>query len=331
LTYLRHPQRQAFAQMFGLQTVSDASALTSAILNPEAAVSRADVTCHVTGGPLRRVYQELSISALRRGEPLSLVLFQFELDPSSRRGHTRSATEKLLAEIGRILISTFRGSDVVVRWGEDQIAALLPRTDASNAARAAEKALVSLSRSGVLRLDADSTSHPVTAGVAVVVPGAPFSHTMDEALRNAQLARRAGGGRVQWQGGELIALGTRVAVVDPADLFGEGASLLAELGGEPMCLPSLDACIACATTGLALLVLVLDSDPENGLRELMRARKHRLLRDRPVLVVGESKHLPRAFDVGADDFVVRPIDPAELGARAQRLLGRRRPAPPSQP
>lgn len=59
--------------------------------------------------------------------------------------------------------------------------------------------------------------------------------------------------------------------------------------------------------------------------QLCREIKRR--RDMPVLMLtamGETSRKLRAFDLGADDYLVKPFDPVELGARIKLLLKRYR-------
>jgi diguanylate cyclase (GGDEF)-like protein len=318
--------------MFGLQTVAEGGSMPPAFPRPSVTTPGLDMTCNVSGGALRRVYQELSINALRRGEPLSLVLLSFEIAHRLTRRDRTAALDRMMSELGRVLLTTFRETDVVARWGDDQIAVLLPRTDSASAARAAEKALLALSRGGSLRVADGWVEIAAAAGVAAVQPGAPFADTLDEALRYAQLARRKGTGRVQWQGGEVVALGSRIAVLDAGESLSDCAHVFTRLGGELVHLPDAEGCMAVASTGLALIVVMLEPDPSWSFLQIERIRQHRILGDRPILVIGDApEYLPPAFEIGADDFVVRPVHPAELGARVQRLLGRRRLSPHLQP
>ena len=80
-----------------------------------------------------------------------------------------------------------------------------------------------------------------------------------------------------------------------------------------------------AAHDLALLCVPLNGG--DALRLTSRLRAHGEIRDLPlVLLAGEDQRhaVLRAFDLGASDQVMRPIDPPELRARVRNQLRRRR-------
>ncbi|MBW8268119.1 PleD family two-component system response regulator [Caldovatus aquaticus] len=80
-------------------------------------------------------------------------------------------------------------------------------------------------------------------------------------------------------------------------------------------------------TGYDLVVLGLRSAGPDGLRLVSRIRAHAGTREVPVLLVAgpEQRELVlRGFDLGANDHVLRPVDPHELGARARNQIRRHR-------
>lgn len=81
---------------------------------------------------------------------------------------------------------------------------------------------------------------------------------------------------------------------------------------------------------LDLVILDVKLPGAGGLELLRELRQMSFLRRLPVIMLtsmGRETDIVRAFDLGADDYVVKPFSPAELMARVRRLLeGRRRPA-----
>lgn len=75
-----------------------------------------------------------------------------------------------------------------------------------------------------------------------------------------------------------------------------------------------------------LLVLGLDLPDMPGLTLLKVLRDTEYGREMPVIVVSGSKtasSVKEAFELGADDYVVSPVDPRELAARARAVLRRK--------
>ncbi len=75
-----------------------------------------------------------------------------------------------------------------------------------------------------------------------------------------------------------------------------------------------------------LLVLSLDLPDMPGLTLLKVLRDTEYGRELPVIVVAPAKtasSVKDAFELGADDYVVAPVDPRELAARARAVLRRK--------
>ena len=90
------------------------------------------------------------------------------------------------------------------------------------------------------------------------------------------------------------------------------------------------AALAEAPPDLLVADIVMPGASGLELTQELRARHRRL--DLPVVLVSsldQSDDLARGYEVGADDYVVKPIDPAELRRKARLLLDRR--AQRSQP
>src|SRR4029077_16121235 len=81
-----------------------------------------------------------------------------------------------------------------------------------------------------------------------------------------------------------------------------------------------------AATGADLLVLAL-SEQEDTLRLVAELRANEATRSVPILLIGEVEELPRlakGLDLGATDYLVRPLDRNELVARVRTQIRRKR-------
>jgi len=81
-----------------------------------------------------------------------------------------------------------------------------------------------------------------------------------------------------------------------------------------------------AATGSDLLVLAL-SEQEDTLRLVAELRATEVTRSVPILLIGESEELSRlakGLDLGATDYLVRPLDRNELIARVRTQIRRKR-------
>ncbi|WP_439598547.1 PleD family two-component system response regulator [Falsiroseomonas sp.] len=76
-----------------------------------------------------------------------------------------------------------------------------------------------------------------------------------------------------------------------------------------------------------VVLLSLSLDGGDALRLASRLRAHGSTRDVPVLLVadpGQKGLVLRGFDLGANDHVIRPVDPNELRARVRNQIRRKR-------
>jgi two-component system cell cycle response regulator len=76
-----------------------------------------------------------------------------------------------------------------------------------------------------------------------------------------------------------------------------------------------------------LVLLSLSLDGAGGLRFASRLRAQAPTRDLPVLLIADEDQRPlilRGFDLGANDHVLRPVDPNELRARVRNQVRRKR-------
>jgi len=81
-----------------------------------------------------------------------------------------------------------------------------------------------------------------------------------------------------------------------------------------------------AKAGMDLIIVSLVSDSFDGLRACASLRFDEKTRDIPILVIGDPQdeaRFIRAYDIGINDTVMRPIELQELKARVNRLLKRK--------
>ena len=90
---------------------------------------------------------------------------------------------------------------------------------------------------------------------------------------------------------------------------------------------SVDALAACRSRSFDLLVISLSINGEDGLRLCSHLRSQEETRQVPILLVIDDFDTPRlvkGFDIGANDYLIRPVDINELVARARTQIKRRR-------
>jgi two-component system cell cycle response regulator len=122
--------------------------------------------------------------------------------------------------------------------------------------------------------------------------------------------------------------GAKALVVD--DDPAEAAAATAALARDGVrCVPAHDIAqaLAAARGGqFDLIVLSLALGADDPLRLASRLRAEESTRETPLLLIaepGQREKLVRGFDLGANDYVMRPVDENELRARARNQIRRR--------
>lgn len=121
----------------------------------------------------------------------------------------------------------------------------------------------------------------------------------------------------------------KVLIVEPDEFSGERlSSTLEEQGHQVQCVQNTEEAIkAVNATDFDLLITSLYLEDGDGLRltsELRAQEKSRIL---PVLLIIESDEiggLAKGFELGINDYLVRPVDPNELKARSRTQLRQKR-------
>lgn len=151
----------------------------------------------LTGLANRRRFMEVLKQELERvgryGHPLAVVMLDLDHFKAVNDTHGHGAGDAVLREAARALRSVCRDVDLAARLGGEELALLLPETDAAGARVVAERARERIA--GVAHETSEGRTFRVTAsfGVAAARPGASSEsvlHAADEALYRAKAAGR---------------------------------------------------------------------------------------------------------------------------------------------
>ncbi|MEI7815045.1 MAG: diguanylate cyclase [Coriobacteriia bacterium] len=161
-----------------------------------------DTTDALTSLGNRRVLDERleaeTARAKRHGLKLAFVVIGMDgfSQVNDRCGHP--AGDRLLIQVGHTLVATLRSTDVVVRYGGDEFAVILPETNKTEAWAVAERIRAALARLWLLASDGTRISVSGSIGVAGYGPAADSASALVAAAGAAlRRAKESGRSRVE--------------------------------------------------------------------------------------------------------------------------------------
>jgi diguanylate cyclase (GGDEF)-like protein len=286
----------------------------------------------LTGLPNRAAFREACERARslarRTREPLSLAILDLDRFKSVNDRHGHPIGDQVLRAVATVLTRSLRASDMVARWGGEEFVVLLPNAGQKGAVQALERALDVMREQRFTGKDGAPFSVTFSAGVVPYPEDAMLEEAVNAADRRLYLAKVAGRNRIL--GAEtdnsspppckiLFASNDFTQAATARDfLAAAGLEVSFIPGNAPTVLAGIDA----ATAVIILDVRVLALDGEELLRQLLPIAKAQSI---PIVVLADSsaeQDIVRAFDLGADDYLVKPFSAAELVARVRRLLRR---------
>ncbi len=260
--------------------------------------------------------------------PRSLATINLEHFRWVTETYGRYESDRILRRIAARLTGELREATCVARWdGADFVAFFGDRTEAG-AAAALERALVAHQHED-LRPDPGGPELAIaySAGVAGVPPDAGFEDALAEADRLLDLARAGGRNRI-------VTAATAVPVPRRRVFFAEDDPAVSRMvighltreGFEVLHYPDGAAALAAAPgSGAAAVISDVEMPNLDGLSLLRALREDPAFRHIPIMMLtamGDEKHVVEAFELGADDYVLKPFSVREVTARLRRLLRR---------
>lgn len=284
----------------------------------------------VTGLPNRAAFLEAASGLPTTGDDESVAtLAVLDLDHFRWVEETwgRQFAEGVLRRVGVRLAMSLRAASCFARWDGAEFVALFPRRSPVEAAVLVERALTGLRRLDFRAGTSPALSITFSAGLAGVRPGAAIADALASADRLCFTAKSSGRNRVVAEGSDSTVPTRRILLAEDDPRITE--LLVRQLrreGFEVVAYPNgAEALAAAPESGAALVITDLEMPELDGLGLLRGLREHPLTRHLPVMVLtamGDENHIVRAFELGADDYVLKPFTIREVAARLRRMLRR---------
>jgi len=291
------------------------------------ALNRDPLTGLLNRAAYRNLFQRMSEgfgSPGNRATAATIALDNFE---SILKDYGSRKADAAVRHAAAVLQRSLRSSDALARFGGWEFNVLLPDTDPAGATMALGKALLALRENPLDLGKQPPLALGFSAGIAPIIPGKSVEEVLAEADRHLHLAQETGGGRVVSSDDKLVPSRRKILVADDDELMRMVLeALLKREGYEPLLFADGRAAVEAAAVNSVSMVITDGSMPVmNGFELVERVRKLPGYANVPIVMLtsmGSDKDVVRGFELGVDDYVVKPFSSAELLARIRRLLKR---------
>jgi len=283
----------------------------------------------LTGLPNRAAFSELFLRVRlmtdRGKEPLSVGIIDLDHFKLVNDNYGHKTGDDVLKITADIISTTLRKSDYFARWGGEEFVALFPQTDDQGAVFALNKSLKAMNEYKFVAEDGRKFHVSFSAGVVEVDSGLSVDEAIAKADRFLYLAKEQGRNRILTSTDKAVSLTKKILLADDdkytatvvkRHLNGEGFEVL-------HCKDGVEALSASNENPISLFILDVKMPKMNGFELLALLREKPSFQKTPVIVltaVGEDSQIVRGFELGADDYMLKPFSPVELVARIRRLL-----------
>lgn len=137
----------------------------------------------------RRLKEEI-LRAQRYNLALTVLLLDIDYFKRLNDTHGHHAGDRVLEFLGKLILNTVRDSDIVARYGGEEIMIILPNTDGENGLLLAERLRVKIAHSAI-EITPSTTADPVILKITVSIGSAELNKEVSCALSLLQYADKA--------------------------------------------------------------------------------------------------------------------------------------------
>lgn len=293
--------------------------------------ARVDALTRLPNRPaFREAYDRSLALAERTGMPLALGIFDLDQFKGINDGYGHSMGDLVLCRASEGVGKALRQSDLLARWGGDEFVVLFPNTSGTGAVKALETALGALAKQRFEPRAGETFQVTFSAGIVEVQPGTPIEDALIAADQSMYRAKEAGRNRVLGADKPVSVTASSaqkiLLVEDDEKLAGQVRQDFSREGFEVVHFADgAEALSAFREGGVSAVILDVATAKTDGFEMLRRFRGLPACARVPIVALtglGRMEDVARALDLGADDYVLKPLSSAELLARVRRSMVR---------
>ncbi|UCD37264.1 MAG: response regulator [Fidelibacterota bacterium] len=301
----------------------------SARLKRSSEMARESRTDPLTSLPNRaaftETFQRAHSLATRSHDQLSLAILDLDRFKSINDTYGHRMGDEVLKRIGPVMTEALRQTDFIGRWGGEEFVVLFPKADPDGAARALRKALETFSAETFTVEEKTLSRVTFSAGVTAVSEEASVEEAVAEADHLLYLAKESGRNQVLTRGVKIAEVAKKILLAEDDNVVASVVKhRLGKEGFEVIHFPDgTSAWRAAPELEVSLAILDVKMPGMDGFELLGNLRKLVAFRGIPIMMLtsmGNEEDIVRGFELGADDYVMKPFSPVELLARIRRLV-----------
>lgn len=233
--------------------------------------------------------------------------------------------DRLLAATGDLIRKVVPRGSVSSRWEESEFLILCPGQNRSRANGLLERLIEGVRE--IDHVDSRGETFRVTAsgGAVEITRGETFDDAVEKAYDLLDQAREMGGNTVAETADPDEGATVLLAEDDPLSA-GILIHRLEKEGFKVLHFPDgAQALKGALSNRIAVAIMDVKMPEMDGFELLERLRKVPAFYELPIIMLtsmGREEDVTRGFELGADDYMVKPFSPVEVLARVRRLLNR---------
>ncbi|GIV57852.1 MAG: hypothetical protein KatS3mg042_0765 [Rhodothermaceae bacterium] len=286
----------------------------------------------VTGLPDRTGLQEAFSRAVTfydlTTDPLCVALIDLDNFTVVNDLYGPATGDDVLQKTADLIRASLRDLDLLGRWERDTFCALLPETTPQEAARLLDRALQAV-RNEPFYASNDRTFHVSFSAAITTVHDTERSleETLREARRLLTSARQIGPGQIVTEDYSSRPARPSILLIEDDEDIAAIIQFRLQRDGYDVthCNDGQKGIDFARQNTVSLIILDVKMPGLDGFEVLDRLRKMPAHARTPVIMLtsmGREDDVVRGFELGADDYVLKPFSPVELSARVRRLLHR---------